>query len=47
LHWPEVEALITPELNKVFDGSQTARAAGDAIDQKVNAQLAQWGQLAS
>lgn len=47
LHWPEVETLITPELNKVFDGSTTARAAGEAIDQKVNAQLAQWGQLAT
>lgn len=45
--WPDLESLVAPELNKLWEGSVTARAAGEAIDQRLNAQLAEWGQLAT
>jgi ABC-type glycerol-3-phosphate transport system substrate-binding protein len=44
--WPDLEALVNAELTQLWDGQATARAVGEAIDQKVNAQLAEWGQLA-
>jgi len=44
--WPDLEGIVNPELNRLWEGKATARAAGEAIDQKVNAQLAEWGQLA-
>jgi multiple sugar transport system substrate-binding protein len=44
--WPDLEVMVNEELNRLWEGSVTARAAGEAIDQKVNAQLDAWGQLA-
>jgi multiple sugar transport system substrate-binding protein len=44
--WPDLEVMVNEELNRLWAGEVTARAAGEAIDQKVNAQLSAWGQLA-
>ena len=44
--WPDLETVVNAELNRLWAGEATARAVGEAIDQKVNAQLAEWGQLA-
>ena len=43
--WPDLELVVNEELNRLWAGEVTARAAGEAIDQKVNAQLSAWGQL--
>lgn len=44
--WPDLETLVNTELNQLWDGKATAKTVGEAVDQKVNAPLSEWGQLA-
>jgi multiple sugar transport system substrate-binding protein len=44
--WPDLELMVTEELNRLWEGGVTARAVAETIDQKVNAQLDAWGLLA-
>jgi multiple sugar transport system substrate-binding protein len=44
--WPDLEELVSSELNKLFAGGVTARAVGETLDQKINALLGEWGVLA-
>jgi multiple sugar transport system substrate-binding protein len=45
--WPELEQLLTPELRPLWEGQAEAKAVAEAIDRRLNAQLAEWGMLAA
>lgn len=45
--WPELERLVTPELRPLWEGQAAARPVAEAIDRQINAQLAEWGLLAT